>query len=108
MQGMMLFSMGYETKSLVPSMDYLFSSCWSVGSHNPQTLQAIVIALGYPPEIDGKILAFIVPEISIYGTWGEYYPAVNPANYSTQWPGKTGWCNCGMNVMAITIHFDCV
>lgn len=76
------------------------------GPIDPQTLQAIVIALGYPPEIDGKTLAFIVPEISIYTTWGEYYPAVNPANYNSQWSGKTGWCNRGMNVMAIAIHFD--
>lgn len=42
-------------KSPVPGIDYLFASCWFVGSHwPPQTLWAIAITLGYPPELGSK------------------------------------------------------
>lgn len=44
-----------ESKASLES--YLFSSCWSVGSHgHPQTVQSNAKALGFPPETSGESL----------------------------------------------------
>lgn len=58
-QGTMAFphtTTSYQIKTLAPSMGCLFSSCCLV-----RTLKAISIALGHPPELNGKSLLLKTP-----------------------------------------------
>lgn len=94
-------------------------------SQRPQTLQAIINALGSPEELDSKILLLQISQIGVIehekvkpvltlklvfialeGTRCmtpeensdyQYYPAVTPASHNNNWPGNT--CNRGTNVM---------
>lgn len=53
-------AIGYQAKSPVLNIGYLFLSYWSIGSHRPQTLQTIAI-VPYTLELDGKSLLLKTP-----------------------------------------------
>lgn len=49
-------------------MGYFFWNFWLEESYRPQTLQAIALALGYPPEFNNKTVAEDTTYFS-YRTW---------------------------------------